>query len=383
MSKLRVLKVTAFYKEYIRQSYRGGIVSSISPYQTQFEALFESALLPLHTISRYLNAFPELEVIDVIANADSLQAKWAEEHHVAGASNKNIVWHQIRHYRPDIVFIHDWMEWTSLFIQELRSSFPFIQKIICYHGGPLEDKRGTDFRAFDYVITASEALRSKYTAFGVHSHAVLHSFDPRVLDLLRDYRSEVTDTFRRDASQYDIVYCGSLFAGDSLHNERLKVITSLVRHGVSMKVFGLMNAEAKTALLDPQSDLYCPTLMELIEPPVFGLDMFAILSASRTVFNCHIDVAESSAGNMRMFEATGVGACLFTDWKSNLPDLFDPESDLICYRNAEDAVMKSERIRSRAYDFEKIAKSGQARTLAEHKLSDRASQLRDIILQSV
>ena len=34
-----------------------------------------------------------------------------------------------------------------------------------------------------------------------------------------------------------------------------------------------------------------------------------------------------TGGNIRMFEATGVGSCLLTDHKQNLQDLFIPDEE--------------------------------------------------------
>ena len=45
---------------------------------------------------------------------------------------------------------------------------------------------------------------------------------------------------------------------------------------------------------------------------------------TRIVVNRHIDVAEGYANNMRLYEATGMGALLITDRGRNLGELFEP-----------------------------------------------------------
>ncbi len=50
--------------------------------------------------------------------------------------------------------------------------------------------------------------------------------------------------------------------------------------------------------------------------------MYQVLRRSRITLNSHIDLAGREAGNMRLFEATGVGAFLLTDFKDNLHTLF-------------------------------------------------------------
>lgn len=52
---------------------------------------------------------------------------------------------------------------------------------------------------------------------------------------------------------------------------------------------------------------------ESIRPPAFGLEMYNLLKNSLITFNLHTDFTYGSVGNIRMFEATGMGACLLTD----------------------------------------------------------------------
>ena len=44
---------------------------------------------------------------------------------------------------------------------------------------------------------------------------------------------------------------------------------------------------------------------------------------------------------MRLFEATGSGACLVTDWKENLGELFEPDVEVVTYRSVAECVKKS------------------------------------------
>lgn len=78
---------------------------------------------------------------------------------------------------------------------------------------------------------------------------------------------------------------------------------------------------------------------------------------------------------MRLFEATGVGTCLLTDAADNLAELFDPDREVVTFRDADEC---RERIRSLlVHDAEReaIARAGQARCLACHTFRHRAPQL--------
>ncbi len=75
-----------------------------------------------------------------------------------------------------------------------------------------------------------------------------------------------------------------------------------------------------------------------VKPPLWGYDMYRQLQRSKIALNIHIDMAEQYAANMRLYEATGVGTMLLTDWKTNLPELFETGKEVAAYRSTEECV---------------------------------------------
>lgn len=82
---------------------------------------------------------------------------------------------------------------------------------------------------------------------------------------------------------------------------------------------------------------------------------------------------------MRLFEATGIGTCLVTDWKENLIELFAPEKEVVTYRSAGECVEKVKWLLANPQERQAIARAGQQRTLADHNFARRAEQLDGII----
>jgi spore maturation protein CgeB len=107
--------------------------------------------------------------------------------------------------------------------------------------------------------------------------------------------------------------------------------------------------------------------------------MFQQLLNTRVVFNHHIDISPVSASNMSLFETTGVGACLLTDWKKNLSGLFEPDKEVLTYRSAEECVEKVNYILEHEDERRSIAAAGQLRTLREHTFDNRAARIDEII----
>ena len=80
---------------------------------------------------------------------------------------------------------------------------------------------------------------------------------------------------------------------------------------------------------------------------------------------------------MRLFEATGVGTCLLTDWKQNLSEIFAPDLEVTTYKTAEECVDKVKWLLDHPKERKAIAEAGQARTLKEHTFEQRAAQMHE------
>jgi spore maturation protein CgeB len=107
--------------------------------------------------------------------------------------------------------------------------------------------------------------------------------------------------------------------------------------------------------------------------------MFQVLHDSKITLNTHADTSTRYASNMRLFETTGVGTCLLTDWKENLFELFEPDREVVAYCSAEDCVEKVRWLLNHPKEREAIAKAGQSRTLEAHTFSHRALQLDELL----
>jgi spore maturation protein CgeB len=116
-------------------------------------------------------------------------------------------------------------------------------------------------------------------------------------------------------------------------------------------------------------------LRRCFQGEVWGLDMYEVLQRSRITLNSHIDLAGQEAGNMRLFEATGVGAFLLTDFKSNLDTLFSPDREVAAWRSIGDCLNAIDRHLGDDNGRAEIARAGQARTMAQHTYRHRATDI--------
>ncbi|MGI8882992.1 MAG: CgeB family protein, partial [Pyrinomonadaceae bacterium] len=258
-------------------------------------------------------------------------------------------------------------------------------------------------REWDIALSCVPEMVADFRAAGLQSFHVNHAFAPRILDQL-DPKSH---------PKIDFAFIGSVLKQNKFHVERERLLIQLVEH-TNLQIFSDINfpsfrqrqkARIRRRLSDifaraperflnklslPQkiTGLKTPAIADQTidkriarrtHPPVFGLEMFQQIKDSCVVFNNHIDISPVSASNMRLFETTGAGACLITDWKENLPQLFEPDTEVLTYKSAAECVEKVRYILENEGERRKIAEAGQRRTLREHTFENRAARIDEII----
>ena len=110
----------------------------------------------------------------------------------------------------------------------------------------------------------------------------------------------------------------------------------------------------------------------------WGREMFEILDRSKITLNHHGDIFPY-ANNMRLFEATGVGTLLITDWKDNLGEMFVPDKEVLAYRTPEECAELIRYYLAHENERLAVARAGQARTLRDHTYYQRTQELLDLV----
>lgn len=115
--------------------------------------------------------------------------------------------------------------------------------------------------------------------------------------------------------------------------------------------------------------------------PLFGLDMFETIGRSNIIFNRHTNfgIEKCVVGNMRLFEATGMGACLLTDMGTNLPSLFEPDYEVVAYSSEDDRLEKVGYLLNHPDKAREIGEAGMRRVMRDHTCLCRASEMDAVI----
>lgn len=384
---MRLLKIGVYYKTYLEQFYARRPGLAADTYDAQHAALIDDCFGSSDFWTRALSGLG-YETCDLVANAEPLQKAWAAERGVTFDDAEwlfQITAAQVKDFRPDVLLVADYSTVTAAFLRRLRDACPSIRLVLGWCGAPYDD--GSVFGECDVVLSCVPELVTHFREAGHRSRHVNHAFEPRVLEKLGAHESPPTA---------DFVFIGSVFKSAHFHLGRERLLSRLVAE-TGLQIWSEVGPPSQTpsrlrraALLllrggeatQPQSSIDA-RVARRARPPLFGLDMFRQLRAGRVALNTHIDISTHSASNMRLFEATGVGSCLLTDAKENLRELFEPDAEVVAYRDAEECVEKVKYLLGHESERRSVAAAGQRRTLREHTFAARAALIDAVVREKL
>jgi hypothetical protein len=254
---------------------------------------------------------------------------------------------QIEEFKPDLVLNQDVFYIDPQLIQRIkRIGRPTIVGQI-----GLQPSQGADWNVYDLMISQLPAVVRSLRARGVRAEVVHLAFEQTILDALPE--APPVDT--------DISFVGTVSVD---HQQRISLLEAVAER-YDLKLWGN----------PPQALRANSPLHRCFQGEVWGLDMYQVLRRSRITLNSHIDLAGGEAGNMRLFEATGVGCFLLTDFKDNLDTLFVPGAEVAAWRSVADCLKTIDQYLADENARNSIARAGQARTLSQHTYRQRTSEI--------
>jgi glycosyltransferase involved in cell wall biosynthesis len=316
--------------------------------------------------SYYLNKGEKYHCEEIITNDSILQKKWASEHGLnPNSSLDEIFLEQIKFYKP-IIFIDN----SSYFMSHNAVDFKQklnISKVIAWDG-----YTGSQFKqqskGVDLIITCVEYIKNIYQDLGFESKLLPFGFDNRIFDQLKS-----SLTF-----QNRLCFTGSI--SDNVHKERKELLLTILKNKIPLELYisniGNKNTWLSRAQIRAIKDFRLKdfkdyyTLQSHNLGGVYGIEMYRTIGQNAIQLNSHGD-GSLQAGNMRLYEATGMGTLLLTDWKENIGSIFEPEKEIITYKNKAEAIDKINYYLKNTNEAKEIALNGQNRTFAQYSTQSR------------
>ena len=369
---MKIAVVDTYYPAFLASHYRAAPGLAARPYGEQLQALVDACFGTSDFYSRHLAALG-CEAIDLVANCVPLQSAWARQNHVdfsplamrlpgrlfripllgrwlAGLPGLlDIAAAQIRAFRPDVLYCQDL---SFLPPERLAALKPHVGIVVGQIASPLPPR--AFLQGYDLILTSFPHFVDRIRGMGIGSEYFRIGFDSRVLERVG-----------QTARDIDVSFVG----GISRHHDKAIPLLERLARETAIQFFGY-----GAAGLDAGSPIVARHRGE-----VWGLDMYRTLARSRVTLNRHINVAENFANNMRLYEATGMGAMLLTDRKDNLGELFEVGGEVVGYQSPDEAIELIHYYAEHAGEAAAIAQAGQQRTLREHTYARRMEELVPIL----
>ena len=232
-------------------------------------------------------------------------------------------------------------------------------------------------------VTGAKLIYASGTSPIVFSHAIERAAAPLVdLALVNDYYhgvqwlelgakhmaalplSAVTPDFHRpyDLSDdqheqlaCDVAFVGTLLPGH-LYSGRVAALVALRDYDL-----GVWSVHEVPATLRPY-----------VRGSALGVDMMRVMSAAKITVNTHGNFMRYG-GNMRTFEAAGVGVCQLADDLPGTRTWFTPGENILTYTDPDDLREQVGRVLADDTERQRIAANGRAHVLAHHTYAHRAA----------
>ena len=297
-----------------------------------FDARLKAFLLDRYNALHILSPVQKENETAFFTNGDDeiLQRAWAQENGLpSNTSLANILLTQIETHNTEVFYNLDPMRYGSDFVKRLPSC---VKKSVCWRAAP---SPGADFSAYDRVVCNFPSIIESWCKLGWHGAYLTPSYDPAM------------DEFASNKDRpIDVLFVG----GYSRHHRHRAEILEKVAQILTPKyqVVYCLNQSRLTRLADSPlgwlpgiSPYRRPRNIRLVSSaPIFGLELYRLMSRTKIILNGAIDMAGKDRGNMRCFEALGSNALMVSDY-GHYPDGFEDKVTMLTYCDADDAATKT------------------------------------------
>ncbi|CEG13821.1 conserved hypothetical protein [groundwater metagenome] len=373
---MKILIVDTYYEGFLKTFYKENEekIETLN-YSELRQLLFNQFFGTSDFYSKNLKKIG-VEAEEVIFNDSVLQSKWIEEQKINlklgepfylksfGKIGKKIdrifnfgylykiLSYQIESYQPDILYIISPTYFSPFFLGKLKKKIKFLIAQIAAPLPPL-----WFFRPYDLVISSQPHYVKFFRDNKIKSEYLKLAFEHDVLNYVK-----------KNDSQYPITFIGSF---TKFHEKNLPIFEEVSKNFKDkFLIRGYITQNIKTE-----------NIKRCYRGESFGLDMYNVLYNSKITLNRHgeVSISQQYANNMRLFEATGMGAFLITDYKENLNDLFRIGKEIETYTDTKELIKKIQYYLDNEDERKKIAEAGQRRTLTDHTYEKRMKELIKII----
>jgi spore maturation protein CgeB len=368
---MKFLIINTDYPEFLRWHYGQRPRFQHHSYEELLRLRDDSLFAEVHACMRNLRKLGH-EAWVVHANNEFMQKTWAREHGlmvsdtqwkfrlrrqvVPWVSRMSRAWFypilaaQIKYYQPDVLLNQAMDSVSAVFLNDMKA---YTRLVVGQHAA--SPVSVDNVQSYDLIVSSFPPTVENFRKTGIPAELHRLGFDP-----------DVSSSIAAERGVFDVTFVGSLAA--AVHSTRISWLEQLCERLPQLKIWA-----PSVEHLSPSSPI-----RHHYAGQAWGREMYEILQASKIALNHHGDVPPF-ANNLRLYESTGVGTMLLTDWKDNLHEMFVLGKEVVTYRSAEECAELVAHYLQHAAEREAIASAGHQRTLRDHTFYDRMRELMDIV----
>jgi FkbM family methyltransferase len=369
-TSLKFMQIDTFYQRYTAGLYARKTNLAQKLYQQQLDEIFKDGFAAVHTLAPYM---PQLgyDAQWVVANCAPLQLQWARENGISKFDKTSwifdIVKAQIETFRPDIIYTTDCTVFDGKFFSQLS------RKPALLLGWQAADiPAHVDWSGFDAILSPLTSLREKAVQLGSKSAKYF----------LPGFPSWIFDEIKQINPAYDVGFAGLWTT--SQHPKRNHYLTKIAEASKQHPQYSCRFH------LSGEVDKIPPIVTEYNCGEIYGLEMHKALRLCRIGFDARgsiryfkegevTDIAKEETANMRIFETTGCGIFLLTEYFENLENYFEIGKEIETFKDEKELVEKIRFYLAHPELRTAIAERGRQRCLRDHSALERIKSLDNII----
>ena len=354
---IKLLQVNTFYPEYIEYHYQKYPDLHCQSYTKQIQSLLKDGFSSGNILAPYLSKNDYSSVL-VIANNQYSQERWLQENQLNISNFKKCcietVQIQVEKIRPDILYIADPIQFDHSFIKQLKWK---PKLIIGWRSSTI--KQTTDWCGFDIILSHLTYCLKKARLIGASSSKYF----------LPGFSRSIIKQIKCDKKKWDFIFTGHAMP---LHKRRNKYLLELANN------FKYESETASAYFIGHRKNELPANLPVNILGPLWGIEMYQEIQRAKIVLNADIDLAQE-AGNFRLFEVTGIGSFILTEFHPNIVKIFKPGVEIETFRDTNELIAKVKYYLAHPAERESIARKGQERCFKEHLIENRIKKFDKII----
>jgi peptidoglycan/xylan/chitin deacetylase (PgdA/CDA1 family) len=369
-TRLKFMQIDTFYPRYTASLYARKTDLVKKSWREQMNEIFKDGFAAVHTLAPYM---PQLgyDAQWVVANCAPLQIQWARENGISKFDKTSwmfdILKAQIETFKPDVIYTTDCTVFDGKFFNQLP------RKPILLLGWQAADiPAAVDWSGFDAILSPLTSLREKTVQLGSKSAKhFLPGFPLWIFDEIKDANPV-----------YDVGFAGQWTT--SQHPKRNHYLTKIAEASKQHPQYSCR------FYLSGEVDKIPPIVTEYNCGEIYGLEMHKALRLCRIGLDARgnirhfkegqtTDVAGEETANMRIFETTGCGIFLLTEYFKNLENYFEIGKEIETFKDEKELVEKIRFYLAHPELRTAIAERGQQRCLRDHSALERIKSLDNII----